>query len=92
MRSQLHEHAPSTTSSTTTAPAPDTLDTELHHREVALDYHRLRNRKIHAQGGFVRDDDTDEEEFEHMQNDWVVEDEDGNVRKVSRFKAARLRG
>ena len=91
VRSQLHEHAPSTTSSSTTAPAPDTLDTELHRREIALDYHRLRNRKIHAQGGFVRDDDIDEEDFEHMQDDWGVEDEDGNVRRISRFKAARLK-
>ena len=92
VRSQLHEYAPSTTSSTTTAPAPDTLDTELHRREIALDYYRLRNRKIHAQGGFVRDDDTDEEDFENMQSGWGVEDEDGNVRRISRFKAARLRG
>ncbi|EPS30559.1 hypothetical protein PDE_05511 [Penicillium oxalicum 114-2] len=62
-----------------TAPAPDELDEEIHRREIASEYYRMRNSKIQAQGGFVNDE---EPEFVPIEEP---------AQKVSRFKAARLR-
>ena len=65
------------------------IDNAMHQREIATEYHQLRNRLIQRQGGFVG---------EGEQNNWGdatapldVEDENGNMRKVSRFKAARMK-
>ena len=73
---------------TTTEPAsPDEFDPALMHQELAVEYHRLRNRMIQRNGGFVQ-----EEEPAEMP---IVDDEreqqqlEGG-RKMSLFKAARL--
>jgi unconventional prefoldin RPB5 interactor 1 len=65
------------------------IDDAMHQREIATEYHQLRNRMIQRQGGFVG---------EGEQNNWGdatapldVEDENGKTRKVSRFKAARMK-
>ncbi|PUU79873.1 Prefoldin subunit-domain-containing protein [Tuber borchii] len=62
---------------------PDELDPSTHRAEVAVEYHRLRNKMIQQQGGFV-------ESEEEMAK--VPLDDDGETRKVSRFKAARMKG
>lgn len=72
-------------STSTTAPSePDDLDPSLLQQQVASEYHNMRNRMIQRQGGFLAS-------AEEEANDGVVELEDGGERKVSRFKAAKLR-
>ena len=76
-------------------PDPTSIDDEMHRRELALEYHKLKNRRIHNQGGYTQhlDEDGDEEDFDDAMQDYgVVDPETGAVRKVSRFKAARVRG
>jgi unconventional prefoldin RPB5 interactor 1 len=86
------------TSLSSAPPDPDSIDDEMHRRQIALDYHKMRNQKIHEQGGFVRDQwDSDgyverDEDDELMGGNVLVNEETGEVRRVSRFKAARLRG
>lgn len=63
------------------APEPDEFDAALLHQEAAVEYHRMRNRMIQKQGGFVAEK---EEAIEYP------EDEDTGGKRVSRFKAARL--
>ena len=65
------------------AAPPDELDTNFHRQEVANNFHKLRSNLIGKQGGFT---ETEEEMGR------VPLDEHGERRKVSRFKAARLRG
>lgn len=60
---------------------PDEFDATLLHQEAAVEYHRMRNRMIQKQGGFVAEK---EEAIEYP------EDEDAGGKRVSRFKAARL--
>lgn len=61
---------------------PDELDPSMHRREVAGEFHRMRTKMIQQQGGFVeREEDSAT----------VPLNEDGGKRKVSRFKAARLK-
>lgn len=60
------------------------LEPALHLQQVALEYHRQRNRMIQRQGGFLP---TEEEE---EAGPWY-EEKDGVVKKVSHFKAAKLR-
>ncbi|KAG8163779.1 hypothetical protein KVR01_007076 [Diaporthe batatas] len=60
---------------------PDEFDATLLHQEAAVEYHRLRNRMIQKQGGFVTEK---EEAIEYP------EDEGAGGKRVSRFKAARL--
>ncbi|KAG0645587.1 hypothetical protein D0Z07_8653 [Hyphodiscus hymeniophilus] len=60
---------------------PDDLDSQLLQQEVATEYHRIRNRMIQRQGGFMK-----EEESEIV----PLTEEEGGPRKMSRFKAARL--
>lgn len=64
-----------------TATEPDELDPQLLHQEVATEYHRMRNRMIQRQGGFLK-----EEECEIV----PLTEEEGGPKKMSRFKAARL--
>lgn len=71
-------------------PDPDELDEELHRKEIATEFHRMRNRMIHRSGGYLNDD---ERETVPLDED---EDEDQTAdgqpkRRVSRFKAARMR-
>ena len=63
------------------ASEPDELDPQLLHQEVATEYHRMRNRMIQRQGGFLK-----EEESEIV----PLTEEEGGPKKMSRFKAARL--
>jgi unconventional prefoldin RPB5 interactor 1 len=62
---------------------PSEYDTDIHRQEVAMQFHKLRSKMIHQEGGFMeRDED----------RAVVPLDEDGEKVKVSRFKAARLKG
>lgn len=63
------------------ATEPDEWDPKLLHQEVATEYHKMRNRMIQRQGGFMK-----EEENEIVQ----FTEEEGGPKKMSRFKAARL--
>ncbi|KUJ09529.1 uncharacterized protein LY89DRAFT_627679 [Mollisia scopiformis] len=65
----------------TSAAAPDELDPHLLNQEVAMEYHKMRNRMIGKQGGFMK-----EEEGEMV----PFTEEEGGPKKMSRFKAARL--
>jgi unconventional prefoldin RPB5 interactor 1 len=60
---------------------PDDEDPQLLHQLVATEYHRMRNRMIQRQGGFLK-----EEETEIV----PLTEEEGGPKKMSRFKAARL--
>ncbi|KAF3938893.1 hypothetical protein ABW19_dt0209997 [Dactylella cylindrospora] len=62
--------------------APDELDTDFHQREVAGEYFAMRNKLIQRQGGFV---ETEEEKM------IVPIDENMEKKKVSRFKASRVK-
>ncbi|KAH7379702.1 Prefoldin subunit-domain-containing protein [Cadophora sp. MPI-SDFR-AT-0126] len=67
---------------TNTFPAePDEFDPHLLHQEVATEYHKIRNRMIQRQGGFMKEDESEIVPFT---------EEEGGPKKVSRFKAARL--
>lgn len=71
-------------SSSTTVPTPaDELDPEIQQRQLASEYYRMRNNMVRQQGGFkVTDEDRETP---------LMENRDGKVKKVSRFKAARLK-
>ena len=67
---------------TNTSPVePDEFDPHLLHQEVATEYHKMRNRMIQKQGGFMKEDESEIVPFT---------EEEGGPKKVSRFKAARL--
>lgn len=69
--------------STNDVSEPDEFDASLMRQELVMDYHRTRNRMIHRQGGFLANEEEEEE-------DGPLVDENG--KKISRFKAARLKG
>ena len=60
---------------------PDEFDPHLLHQEVATEYHKMRNKMIQKQGGFMKEDESEIVPFT---------EEEGGPKKVSRFKAARL--
>ncbi|KAF2438111.1 hypothetical protein P171DRAFT_437193 [Karstenula rhodostoma CBS 690.94] len=62
---------------------PDELDPVIHNREITAEYHKLRNKMIQQQGGF---NPTEEDEL-----DPLVEERNGQTKRVSRFKAAKLK-
>nr|XP_001401748.2 hypothetical protein ANI_1_1778184 [Aspergillus niger CBS 513.88] len=62
------------------APEPDELDEQLHKKEIASEFYKIRNRMIQQNGGFVG------EEPEIV----PIETEDA-PKRVSRFRAARMR-
>ncbi|KAL8703778.1 MAG: hypothetical protein Q9201_003043 [Fulgogasparrea decipioides] len=64
-------------------PEPDELDGSLLRQELMMDYHRTRNRMIQQQGGYLNQDE------EEAEDEGALVDENG--KKMSRFKAARLR-
>lgn len=74
------------------APAPDPYDFDeaLHKQEIASEYYKSRNRMIQRQGGFIREGE-DENYGESTAPLPVLDEETGKVKKISRFKAARLR-
>ena len=76
-------YAPSTDTTTTPPPEPDEYDPALLHQEVATEYHKMRNRMIARQGGFMAQDDEEKAEV-------PLSEAEGGKKKVSRFKAARL--
>jgi unconventional prefoldin RPB5 interactor 1 len=65
----------------TTIAEPDELNPQLLHQEVATEYHKMRNRMIYKQGGFVKEEEGEIVSFT---------EEEGGPKKMSRFKAARL--
>ncbi|OKL56374.1 hypothetical protein UA08_08271 [Talaromyces atroroseus] len=68
-------------------PDPDEIDDEIHRKEVASEFYRRRNLKIQQSGGFLRDDD-----YEQPQDElYELDENDQPKRKVSKFKAARIR-
>lgn len=70
------------------APDPDGLDPDTLSQETLTSYHKLRTKLIQRQeGGFTRLDPE-----EAADGPLVEEREDGSVRKVSRFRAARVKG
>ncbi|KAM0723972.1 hypothetical protein Q7P37_000963 [Cladosporium fusiforme] len=83
MASTLLERDPSATKAP--APDPNGYDPLLARRELAADYYRRRNDMVREQGGFKVNKDEDED-----MGDLMEERDDGRVKKVSRFKAARL--
>ncbi|KAH0337572.1 hypothetical protein KCU81_g8045, partial [Aureobasidium melanogenum] len=75
------------TAPSTNARAPeeaDELDPELQQRQLASEYYRLRNNIIRQQGGFK---ETEEEKDDPLMEQFP----DGKMKKVSRFKAARMK-
>lgn len=65
-------------------PEPDAFDPAIMHQEVAVEYHKMRNRMIQRDGGFMPKAVDEEEQRVPLT------EEEGGQRKVSRFKAARL--
>lgn len=67
----------------TTPQEPDDFDPTLLHQEATTEYHRQRKRMIYRQGGFLTQEEDEDE---------VLLDAEGEEqgRKVSRFMAARL--
>ncbi|KAK6333108.1 hypothetical protein TWF718_010931 [Orbilia javanica] len=86
MASNVIERAPTWEASKsierTPPTAPDELDPDFHQREVTNAYYSMRNKLIQRQGGFV---ETEEEKME------VAIDENLEKKKVSRFKAGRVK-
>lgn len=74
-------------SSTTLAPDLDNPDPLVQRRELAAEYYRKRNAFIKERGGFKGTPDEDDAEGEMMESDG-----EGGLKKMSRFRAARLRG
>jgi unconventional prefoldin RPB5 interactor 1 len=72
------------------APSADGSDPIMQRRELAEEYYRRRNDMIRQQGGFKaassEDDDEEEDQGE------LMEERDGKLKKVSRFRAARIKG
>ena len=64
------------------APDPQGFDSAIHERDVARQYYDKRNSLIQQQGGFMPS-------AEDIDNP-LMEEKDGTVRRVSRFRAARL--
>jgi unconventional prefoldin RPB5 interactor 1 len=62
---------------------PDEFDPVVVNREVQTQYHKMRNKMIQQQGGFK----PTEEEEDHP----LMEEKNGKTKKVSRFRAARLK-
>lgn len=60
---------------------PDELDATLLHQEAASEYHRMRNRMIQKDGGFLK---------ENQSVIVPLDEEEGGPKRMSRFKAARL--
>lgn len=64
------------------APEPDEYNPALVQKEVATEYHKMRNLMIQRQGGFMAQ--------ENEQAEVPLTEAEGGPKKVSRFKAARL--
>lgn len=73
------EHVPSSSEPA----APDEFDPAVVNREIQAEYHKARNKFIQQQGGFKP---TEEDKASP-----IVEERNGQTKKVSRFMAAKLR-
>lgn len=85
---ESNTYTPSTsreTNSSTIAIEPDGLEPSLLQHQVATEYHRMRNRMIQRQGGFLASAE------EEASGGVVKLDEEEGGKRVSRFKSARLR-
>lgn len=63
---------------------PDEYDPKVHRKEVAMQFHKLRNRIIQRESGFVLSEEGEEAAI-------VPLDDSGENHRVSRFKAAILK-
>ncbi|KAJ6161450.1 hypothetical protein N7470_004846 [Penicillium chermesinum] len=63
------------------APEPDELDEEIHRKEIASEFYRLRNRKIQNHGGFLNDEEPE----------GVPLNVEEPPKRISKFKAARMK-
>jgi unconventional prefoldin RPB5 interactor 1 len=84
MSDQIVEHAAAPTANARAPEEVDELDPELQQRQLASEYYRLRNNIIRQQGGFK---ETEEEADDPLMEQFP----DGKMKKVSRFKAARMK-
>ncbi|KAI7546464.1 hypothetical protein KC331_g5603 [Hortaea werneckii] len=82
----IERPAPDKSTKGKAAPSADDPDPIAERRQLAADYYRRRNEMIRQQGGFKGNREEDEALGELME-----ERPDGRVRKVSRFKAARIK-
>ena len=69
---------------------PKNIDDDLEKRQISTDYYRMRNKMIQRQGGFINGG-AEENYGEPTDPLPVVDPETGREKKVSRFKAARIR-
>ncbi|KAK9420434.1 putative DUF3835 domain-containing protein [Seiridium unicorne] len=60
---------------------PDEFDADMLKQQAAVEYHKVRNRMIQKQGGFMKEDESPIQ---------PLDEEEGGPKRVSRFKAARL--
>ncbi|KAJ4349694.1 uncharacterized protein N0V89_008311 [Didymosphaeria variabile] len=79
LASSIAEHTPHPSE----PQVPDEFEPVLLNREITAEYHKLRNKMISQQGGFKP---TEEDE-----DDPLVEERNGKTKRVSRFKAAKLK-
>ncbi|KAL1610557.1 hypothetical protein SLS60_002226 [Paraconiothyrium brasiliense] len=79
LASSISEHTPHPSE----PQVPDEFNPVLHNREITAEYHKLRNKIISQQGGF--------KSTEEDQDDPLVEERNGKTKRVSRFKAAKLK-
>ncbi|KAH6657248.1 Prefoldin subunit-domain-containing protein [Truncatella angustata] len=76
MAASVLEHAPSER-----AREPDEFDADMLKQQAAVEYHKVRNRMIQKQGGFMKEDESPIR---------PLDEEEGGPKRLSRFKAARL--
>lgn len=67
------------------SPDLNELDEDLHKREIAKEYYDKRNNMIQRQGGFMSNSNEEDRAIVPLP------EEDGGPKKMSRFKAARLK-
>ncbi|CAJ2500696.1 Uu.00g035490.m01.CDS01 [Anthostomella pinea] len=72
------EHEPSIE-----AQEPDEFDANLLQQQVAEEYHKMRNKLVHRQGGFLKENENPIQ---------PLDEEEGGPKRMSRFRAARLAG
>lgn len=78
LSTSILEHEPSME-----AKEPDGFDASLVQQQVSEEYHKMRNRFVYRQGGFLKEDERPVR---------PLDEEEGGPRRVSRFRAARLAG
>ncbi|KAI1384205.1 Prefoldin subunit-domain-containing protein [Hypoxylon trugodes] len=60
---------------------PDEFDANLLHKQASEEYYKIRNKLVHRQGGFMK---------ENKNPVQPLDEEEGGPKRMSRFKAARL--